>query len=67
MFAPIIKRYIKVDKPDTLGSKKLLGHLKEAGIIVIKWIPVEEMMAEIFTKNLLVPLFEKPAKKIMGE
>ena len=44
-----------------------LRDLKEAGLIVIKWIPTEDMTADIFTKNLPAPLFEKHTKKILGE
>ena len=41
--------------------------LKEAGIIKIEWVPTAEMMADIFTKNLLGPLFEKHAKVLLVE
>ena len=41
--------------------------LKEAGIFKIEWVPIDEMTADIFTKNLSGPLFEKHAKVLLGE
>ena len=41
--------------------------LKEAGSIKIERVPTTEMTADIFTKNLPGPLFEKHAKVLLGK
>ena len=41
--------------------------LKEAGLLKIEWTPTKDMTADIFTKNLPAPLFEKHARVLLGE
>jgi hypothetical protein len=41
--------------------------LKEAKVLVVKWIPGSENEADIFTKNLDGPLFKRYAELILGE
>jgi hypothetical protein len=43
-----------------------LRELNEEGIIMVKWIPTEENSADIFTKNLNGPAFEKHASSYIG-
>ena len=40
--------------------------LKEDGIVTIEWVPSEEMTADIMTKNLGGPAFERHAKELVG-
>ena len=44
-----------------------LRELKEEGLIDIEWISGEENPADLFTKNLDGPTFEKHAKFFCGE
>ena len=44
-----------------------LRDLKAEGTILPKWIPGSEMSADLFTKNLDRPLFEKHTKAYCGE
>jgi hypothetical protein len=46
--------------------QSFLRELHEEGIITIKWIPMEENSADIFTKNLNRPAFEKHASSYIG-
>ena len=41
--------------------------LKEDGLITIKWIATDENSADIFTKNLYGPTFEKHLRVYVGE
>jgi hypothetical protein len=44
-----------------------LRELKEAKILVVKWIPGSENEADIFTKNLGGPIFKRYANLLLGE
>jgi hypothetical protein len=44
-----------------------LRELKEAKILVIKWIPGSENEADIFTKNLDGPIFKRYADLLLGK
>jgi hypothetical protein len=44
-----------------------LRDLKEEGIITVKWISGDENSADLFTKNLQGPLFEKHTKVYCGD
>jgi hypothetical protein len=44
-----------------------LQELKEAKVLVVKWIPGSENEADIFTKNLDVPLFKRYTELLLGE
>jgi hypothetical protein len=44
-----------------------LRELKEAKILVSKWIPGSENEADIFTKNLEGPIFKRYADLLLGE
>jgi hypothetical protein len=44
-----------------------LQELKEAKVLVVKWIPGLENEADIFTTNLDGPLFKCYAKLLLGE
>jgi hypothetical protein len=44
-----------------------LQELKEAKVLVVKWIAGSENEADIFTKNLDGPLFKRYAKLLLGE
>jgi hypothetical protein len=44
-----------------------LRELKEAKILVVKWIPGSENEADIFTKNLDGPIFKCYADLLLGE
>jgi hypothetical protein len=44
-----------------------LQELKEAKVLVVKWIPGSENEADIFTKNLDGPLFKHYAELLLGE
>jgi hypothetical protein len=44
-----------------------LGELKEAKVLVVKWIPGLENETDIFTKNLDGPLFKPYAELLLGE
>ncbi len=44
-----------------------LQELKEAKVLVVKWIPGSENEADIFTKNLDGPLFKRYAELLLGE
>jgi hypothetical protein len=44
-----------------------LQELKEAKVLVVKWIPGSENEADIFTKNLVGPLFKCYAELLLGE
>ena len=44
-----------------------LRELKEAKILVVKWIPGSENEADIFTKNLDDPIFKRYADLLLGE
>jgi hypothetical protein len=46
--------------------QSFLRELNEEGIITVKWIPTEENSADIFTKNLNGPAFEKHASAYIG-
>ncbi len=51
-----------------VGTKQVfLRELKEDGIIIVRWIPTAENEADLFTKNLDGPLFEKFAKAFIGD
>ena len=41
--------------------------LKDEGLLEVEWIPTEEMTADIFTKNLPTPLFQKHAAVLLGD
>ncbi len=44
-----------------------LQELKEAKILVVKWIPGSENEADIFTENLDGPIFKNYADLLLGE
>jgi hypothetical protein len=44
-----------------------LQELKEAKVLVVKWIPGSKNEADIFTKNLDGPLFKRHAELLLGE
>ncbi len=44
-----------------------LKELKEAKVLVVKWIPGSENEADIFTKNLDGPLFKHYAELLLGK
>ena len=44
-----------------------LQELKEDGIIRVEWISTKENEADLFTKNLGGPTFEKHARKFVGD
>jgi invasion protein IalB len=44
----------------------LLQELKEEGVLVLEWIPGNENVSDLFTKNLHGPLFEKQAVIFFG-
>jgi hypothetical protein len=44
-----------------------LRELKEAKILVVKWIPGSKNEADIFTKNLDSPIFKRYADLLLGE
>ena len=44
-----------------------LQELKEAKVLVVKWIAGSENEADIFTKNLDGPLFKRYAELLLGE
>ena len=44
-----------------------LRELKEAGILLIKWLKGSENPVDLFTKNLSGPAFEKCARAFVGE
>jgi hypothetical protein len=44
-----------------------LQELKEAKVLVVKWIPGSEKEADIFTKNLDGPIFKCYAELLLGE
>ncbi len=44
-----------------------LQELKEATVLVVKWIPGSENEADIFTKILDEPLFKRYAELLLGE
>ncbi len=44
-----------------------LRELKEAKVLVVKWIPGTENEADIFTKNLDGPLFKHYAELLLSE
>ena len=44
-----------------------LQELKEAKVLVVKWIPGSENEADIFTKNLDGPLFKHYAELLLGK
>ena len=46
---------------------KFLRKLKEAGIIRVIWTSTHDNEADIFTKNLPGPAFEKHIKNFVGE
>ena len=51
-----------------VGTKQvLLGKLGEDGVLLVRWIPTSKNEAELFTKNLDVPLFAKFAKAFNGD
>jgi hypothetical protein len=43
-----------------------LQELKEQGLLHVVWIPTDENSADLFTKNLPGPLFEKCANVFIG-
>jgi hypothetical protein len=43
-----------------------LQELKEQGLLDVVWIPMDENSANLFTKNLPGPLFEKHANVLIG-
>jgi hypothetical protein len=43
-----------------------LQELKEQGLLRVVWIPTDENSADLFTKNLPGPLFEKHANVFIG-
>ncbi len=49
------------------GKQCFLQELKEAKVLVVKWIPGTENEADIFTKNLDGPLFKCYAKQLLGK
>ena len=44
-----------------------MRELKEAKVLVVKWIPGTENEADIFTKNLDGPLFKHYAELLLSE
>jgi hypothetical protein len=44
-----------------------LQEIKEAKVLVVKWIPGSENEADIFTKNLDWPLFKHYAELLLGK
>jgi hypothetical protein len=44
-----------------------LQELKEAKVLVVKWIPGSENEADIFTKILDGPLFKRYEELLLGE
>jgi hypothetical protein len=44
-----------------------LRELKEAKVLIVKWIPGSENQADMFTKNLDGPLFKQYTKLLLGE
>jgi hypothetical protein len=44
-----------------------LRDLKEEGVILVKWIAGDDNSADLFTKNLAGPLFEKHARAYCGD
>jgi hypothetical protein len=44
-----------------------LGELKEAKVLVVKWIPGSENEADLFTKNLDGPFFKLYAELLLGK
>ena len=44
-----------------------LRDLKEAKVLIVKWIPASENQANMFTKNLYGPLFKRYTKLLLGE
>jgi hypothetical protein len=44
-----------------------LRELKEAKVLVVKWIAGSENEADMFTKNLDGPLFKRYAEQLLGE
>jgi hypothetical protein len=44
-----------------------LQELKEAKVVVVKWIPGSKNKADVFTKNLDGPLFKRYAELLLGE
>jgi hypothetical protein len=46
---------------------KFLRELKEGNIIRVVWCPTESNEADVFTKNLSRPLFEKHIKNFVGQ
>ena len=43
-----------------------LRELKERGLIMVKWTSGESMTSDLFTKNLVGPLFDKHAQSFVG-
>jgi hypothetical protein len=43
-----------------------IRELKEQGLLCVVWIPMDENSADLFTKNLPGPLFEKHANVFIG-
>ena len=51
-----------------MGTKQVfLREMKEDGILVVKWISNAANNADLFTKNLQGPMFEKFARVYVGE
>jgi hypothetical protein len=44
-----------------------LRELKEAGVLMVKWIPGSLNEADIFTKNLSGPMYENVARTLIGK
>ena len=44
-----------------------LRELKETGILVVRWIPGPLNEANIFTKNLLWPMYENFVRTLIGK
>ena len=44
-----------------------LRELKEAGVLMVKWIPGSLNEADIFTKNLSGPMYENFARALIGK
>ena len=47
-------------------KKFFLRDLKEENIVLVVWVPTNEMTADLFTKNLAPKLFNKHAKVLVG-